>query len=910
VIEIGKADAVVTVTGYSGIYDAAAHGATGTVIGVDADGAALGSMLDLGASFTDAPGGTAHWVFTGGTNYLDQSGDVTIDIAKAEAVVTVLGYSGTYDAAAHGATGSVSGVDADGAAAGGSLDLGASFTDAPGGTAHWVFTGGTNYLDESGDVAIDIAKADAVVTVTGYSGTYDAAAHGATGSVSGVGADGAAAGGSLDLGASFTDAPGGTAHWVFTGGTNYLDESGDVAITIAKADAVVTVTGYSGTYDAAAHGATGSVSGVDAGGAALGGTLDLGASFTNAPGGTAHWVFTGGTNYLDESGDVAIHIASAPLTIAAVDAVKIFGTPNPAFAVTYTGFVGGEDAGSLGGTLTFTTPATISSPVGVYPVTPGGLNSTNYAIDFVPGTLTVAVVNGSAYVLNRTVSGALFLSGNAVLNAAGDVVVDSSSASAVKATGTSQVTAAQVLVVGGVSTSGSASVTKTGTPGDVGDPLAGLVAPTGGGSGVSVKLSGQSSQTIDPGVYREIKVSSDASLTLNPGVYFIDGGGISVTGNGSLQGDGVTIYNAGSGTTFGGIALTGKGSVHLSAPTSGPYAGIAIFQARDNNRAMSISGNGMAGITGTIYAPAALLSMSGNGAVQTQVTYVVDRLQVSGNGSSSLSADGSVIVTEGVAGELLGADLFLYLDNSAAAFGADGLARLDEGIAGLNVLLSPYNVAIMEVDDSSLANLVFRSDTTSAVGGLAEGVLGCFDSLGTITLIQGWDWYAGVDPAAIEAGQYDFQTVVTHELGHALGLGHSTDVASVMNDTLPAGMVRRAMTEADLNVGGDGDGPEGLHAVPFAADAVDRALAEMLFDRGTGNVWTDALRPVLRERRALPEAVGAKSPAVFGPARENVRTGSPEVDWYFAKHDSRASDETTDLTAAEFADDLDWILDL
>jgi hypothetical protein len=216
----------------------------------------------------------------------------------------------------------------------------------------------------------------------------------------------------------------------------------------------------------------------------------------------------------------------------------------------------------------------------------------------------------------------------------------------------------------------------------------------------------------------------------------------------------------------------------------------------------------------------------------------------------------------------------------------------------------------MEVDDSSLANLVFRSDTTSAVGGLAEGVLGCFDSLGTITLIQGWDWYAGVDPAAIEAGQYDFQTVVTHELGHALGLGHSTDVASVMNDTLPAGMVRRAMTEADLNVGGDGDGPEGLHAVPFAADAVDRALAEMLFDRGTGNVWTDALRPVLRERRALPEAVGAKSPAVFGPARENVRTGSPEVDWYFAKHDSRASDETTDLTAAEFADDLDWILDL
>ena len=69
--------------------------------------------------------------------------------------------------------------------------------DAPGGTAHWVFAGGMNYLDESGDVAIDIAKADAVVTVRGYSGIYDAAAHGATGSVTGVDADGAAAGGTL-----------------------------------------------------------------------------------------------------------------------------------------------------------------------------------------------------------------------------------------------------------------------------------------------------------------------------------------------------------------------------------------------------------------------------------------------------------------------------------------------------------------------------------------------------------------------------------------------------------------------------------------------------------------------------------------------------------------------------------------
>ena len=42
------------------------------------------------------------------------------------------------------------------------LDLGASFTNVPGGTAHWTFADVTgNYNDTAGDVAIVISKADA-----------------------------------------------------------------------------------------------------------------------------------------------------------------------------------------------------------------------------------------------------------------------------------------------------------------------------------------------------------------------------------------------------------------------------------------------------------------------------------------------------------------------------------------------------------------------------------------------------------------------------------------------------------------------------------------------------------------------------------------------------------------------------
>ncbi len=58
--------------------------------------------------------------------------------------------------------------------------------------------------------------------------------------------------------------------------------------------------------------------------------------------------------------------------------------------MTYTGFVNGDNAGSLGGSLVFTTSATTSSSVGGYAITPSGLTSSNYTITFAGGTLNVS----------------------------------------------------------------------------------------------------------------------------------------------------------------------------------------------------------------------------------------------------------------------------------------------------------------------------------------------------------------------------------------------------------------------------------------------------------------------------------------------------------------------------------------
>jgi hypothetical protein len=116
-------------------------------------------------------------------------------------------------------------------------------------------------------------------------------------------------------------------------------------------------------------------------------------------------------------------------------------------------------------------------------------------------------------------------------------------------------------------------------------------------------------------------------------------------------------------------------------------------------------------------------------------------------------------------------------------------------------LLAPFSVTITEVSDPSLANLVIDTSTTSACGGAASGVLGCYNQLNSeITLIQGWNWYAGADPSQIGSGQFDFETTVTHEFGHALGLGHSTNLSSPMYESLSPGVANRIVTTQDLNI--------------------------------------------------------------------------------------------------------------
>ncbi len=98
-----------------------------------------------------------------------------------------------------------------------------------------------------------------------------------------------------------------------------------------------------------------------------------------------------------KAGDYAIGAATpgtltvvpTPLTITALTQFKQYGQANPTFNSTETGFVLGQGPNVLTGTLSYATTATAASHYGLYPVTPSGLSSSDYAISYVAGGLAV-----------------------------------------------------------------------------------------------------------------------------------------------------------------------------------------------------------------------------------------------------------------------------------------------------------------------------------------------------------------------------------------------------------------------------------------------------------------------------------------------------------------------------------------
>jgi hypothetical protein len=168
---------------------------------------------------------------------------------------------------------------------------------------------GKIYQDASSNVmSFTIAKADAALSVTGYTGgTYDGAAHTQYVTLTGV------------LGEELfsdsltgTDAGSFSKAWSF-GDENYESVSGTLSFYIAQATAAVVVSGYAGgTYDGAAHTQTVTVTGVGSDGVLY--TTDL--TGTNAGSYSQGWSYDSNPNYELVSGTLSFDIAKATATVS------------------------------------------------------------------------------------------------------------------------------------------------------------------------------------------------------------------------------------------------------------------------------------------------------------------------------------------------------------------------------------------------------------------------------------------------------------------------------------------------------------------------------------------------------------------------------------------------------------------
>jgi Flp pilus assembly protein TadG len=187
----------------------------------------------------------------------------------------------------------------------------------------------------------------------------------------------------------------------------------------------------------------------------------------------------------------------------------------------------------------------------------------------------------------------------------------------------------------------------------VADPFAGtLPTPSSSVCNYSnVNVNG-GTYTAQPGVYCGwINLNNSPTINFQPGVYVIKGGGVNVNG-GTWNGTGVTFYFPDTSH----IQFNGTVKLNLTAPTSGNYANLLMYEAGGLAKSsFSMNATNGATLTGLIYLPSRGLTLNSNASVASNnLTMVLDTLMVNtvnwslDSSTKSISASGSSPTAAGV----------------------------------------------------------------------------------------------------------------------------------------------------------------------------------------------------------------------------------------------------------------------
>ncbi|MBA4136603.1 MAG: hypothetical protein C0518_04725 [Opitutus sp.] len=422
-LTVGKATLTVTAENKARAYGAVNPAFTYTVSGyVNGETATVlgGSPgLSTSADTTSAVGTYAITAAAGtlaATNYQFTFVNGTLTVNKATLTITAEDKNRAYGAAnpafTYVVTGYANGESSAVLTGAPALTTTAGVSSVVGSYAITPATGtlsATNYQFAFVNGTLTVNKATLTVTADNKSWTYGAANPGfsytTTGFLNGDTSSVLSGAPSLATTAT-TESPVGT--YPITAGTgtlaaaNYQFAFVDGTLTISKATLTITANNALRNYGTAnpsfSYTPSGFLNGDSA--AVLSGVPVLSSSATpGASVGTYAITAAAGTltadNYQFVFVDGTLTVNKATLTIAADNASRSYGTANPSFSFTATGFVNADTSAVLSGVPTITTSATSGSAVGSYPIViaSGSLAATNYQFVFVNATLAILPVN-------------------------------------------------------------------------------------------------------------------------------------------------------------------------------------------------------------------------------------------------------------------------------------------------------------------------------------------------------------------------------------------------------------------------------------------------------------------------------------------------------------------------------------
>ncbi len=268
----------------------------------------------------------------------------------------------------------------------------------------------------------------------------------------------------------------------------------------------------------------------------------------------------------------------------------------------------------------------------------------------ISATATVAVKAASdkacILLLNTSASPGLLLNSGAVINAPNCQVHVKSTGNPAATFNASTTLSTKKICLAGTSVLDNGGTHPNLTKGctTVADPFAGtLPTPSSSVCNYSnVNVNG-GTYNAQPGVYCGwINLNSAPTINFAPGVYVIKGGGVNANG-GTWNGTGVTFYFP--DTSY--IQFNGTMKLNLSAPTSGTYSGLLMYEASGLSKtSFSMNATNGANLSGLLYLPSRGLTLnSGASVTSNNLTMVLDTLIVNQVNWTLDSADKSIPVS-------------------------------------------------------------------------------------------------------------------------------------------------------------------------------------------------------------------------------------------------------------------------